>query len=305
MEVSLLNWLRLGVLGLIWGSSFMVVTIALRDFGPITIAAIRIAIGAVILLAMMRFYGLKLPRFNTPEIRMVWLGACALGVFSMALPFFLLGWGQQYVASGFAGVSMSFGPILTLALAHFLIPGERLTFRKSLGFSIGLAGALILIGLDAFKSSGMSQEMLAQLACFAAVSCYAIGSIITRLVPVVNPLIFAAMATMLAAFAIVPIALWQEGVPILTPNLPLAAIIFLGVLPTAFTNLLLVKVIRSAGPSFISLVNYQVPIWSVIFGTLFLNEILPTRLFVALALILLGLAISQRWKRIKPPLEQP
>jgi len=297
MEAGLINWLRIGVLGMIWGSSFMAVTIAIAGFGPITVAAARIVIGAVILLVLLRLMGLSLPSITGTDGRKVWLAAFGFGVLSMALPFFLLSWGQHYVASGFAGVTMAAVPLLVLPLAHFLIPGEQLTPRKALGFIIGFAGVIVLIGLDAFKSSGLGLEPLARLACFGAAACYAFGGIITKLSPKVDPFAFAAAATMLAAIIIVPAAFALEGVPNEFPTKPLIAIIFLGVIPTAVANLLLVSVIRSAGPSFLSLVNYQVPIWSVAFGALFLSEVLPARTFVALGLIMLGLAVNQRWKR--------
>lgn len=297
METGLVNWLRIGALGMIWGSSFMAVTIAITGFDPITVAAGRIAIGAVILLALLRIMGLSLPSMRGAEGRLIWLAALGFGVLSMSLPFFLLSWGQLYVASGFAGVTMAAVPLLVLPLAHFLIPGEQLTPRKMLGFSIGFAGVIVLIGLDAFKSSGMGMEPLARMACFGAAACYAFGGIITKLAPKVDPIAFAATATMLAALIIVPASLYLEGIPDTLPSTPLIAIIFLGVVPTAIANLLLVSVIRSAGPSFLSLVNYQVPIWSVLFGALFLSEVLPARTFVALGLIMLGLAVNQRWKR--------
>ncbi len=300
MEAGLINWLRIGVLGMIWGSSFMAVTIAIAGFGPITVAAARIAIGAVILLVLLRLMGLSLPSIKGTQGRKVWLAALGFGVLSMSLPFFLLSWGQLYVASGFAGVTMAAVPLLVLPLAHFLIPGEQLTPRKTLGFIIGFAGVTVLIGLDAFKSSGLGLEPLARMACFGAAACYAFGGIITKLAPKVDPFAFAAAATMLAAIIIVPAAIMLEGVPNEFPTKSLIAIIFLGVVPTAAANLLLVSVIRSAGPSFLSLVNYQVPIWSVIFGALFLSEVLPARTFVALGLIMLGLAVNQRWKRRKP-----
>jgi len=297
MEAGLVNWLRIGALGMIWGSSFMAVTIAIAGFGPITVAAARIAIGAVILMALVRIMGLSLPSMRGAEGRMIWLAALGFGVLSMSLPFFLLSWGQLYVASGFAGVTMAAVPLLVLPLAHFLIPGEQLTPRKMLGFSIGFSGVIVLIGLDAFKSNGMGMEPLARMACFGAAACYAIGGIITKLAPKVDPIAFAATATMLAALIIVPAAMYLEGIPDSLPTTPLIAIIFLGVVPTAIANLLLVSVIRSAGPSFLSLVNYQVPVWSVLFGALFLAEVLPARTFVALGLIMLGLAVNQRWKR--------
>ena len=297
MEAGLINWLRIGVLGMIWGSSFMAVSVAIGGFGPVTVAAARIVIGAAILLVLIRARGLSLPAIGGAEGRKVWLAAFGFGVLSMALPFFLLSWGQMYVASGFAGVTMAAVPLLVLPLAHFLIVGEQLTPRKTLGFVIGFAGVIVLIGLDAFKSSGLGLEPLARLACFGAAACYAFGGIITKLAPKVNPFAFAAAATMLAAIIIAPVAIVLEGVPDTLPTIPLLAVVFLGVVPTAVANLLLVSVIRSAGPSFLSLVNYQVPVWSVIFGALFLSEVLPARTFVALGLILLGLAVTRRWKR--------
>ncbi len=300
MEAGLVNWLRLGVLGMIWGSSFMAVSVAIRDFGPITVAAGRITLGALILLTLLRAMGLSLPSIRGAQGRLVWLAALGFGSFSMALPFFLLGWGQRYVTSSFAGVTMAAVPLLVLPLAHFLLPGEQMNRRKVSGFAIGFAGVVVLIGWGAFSSSGLGLEPLARLACFAAAACYAIGSIITRLAPKVDPIMFAATATMLGASMILPAALLLEGVPRVAPGPSLWALLYLGVVPTAAANLLVVSVIRSAGASFMSLVNYQVPVWSVVFGAAFLSEALPGRMFVALALILTGLALSQRWRRPAP-----
>ncbi len=292
-QPTLKNWLYLILLGIIWGSSFMMVTIALTGFGPLTIAAVRISLGAIILLILIKALRLKFPPFSGFKL---WGAAAGFGFFSMALPFVLLSWGQTYVASGFAGVTMAAVPLLVLPLAHFFIQGERFTAPKGLGFIIGFSGIIYLIGLDAFKSSGLDLEPWARLACFTAAACYAFGSIITRLAPRVDPIVFASMATILASVMIVPVALYTEGFPEIKPDKALIALLYLGAIPTALANLLLVNVIRSAGPSFMSLVNYQVPVWSVIFGTLFLSEALPGRIYIALLLILIGLWISQKWK---------
>ena len=92
---------------------------------------------------------------------------------------------------------------------------------------------------------------------------------------------------------IVPAALWQEGVPSLPAGQSLLAVLYLGLVPTALAQVLLVQVARSAGPGFLSTVNYQVPVWSVFFGALLLNETLPPQLFAALGLILAGLLLSR------------
>ena len=89
-----------------------------------------------------------------------------------------------------------------------------------------------------------------------------------------------------------------EGIPAPAATRPTLAILFLGVVPTALSALIRVATIRSAGAVFLTLVNYQVPLWSMLFGVLILNEILSLRFFAALALILLGLVISQ-WAGLK------
>jgi drug/metabolite transporter (DMT)-like permease len=294
---GLTNWIKLITLGIIWGASFMAVTVALDGLGPMTIAATRICIGALSLMALITVMGISLPSLATRQGRIIWACALAMGLFSNALPFTLLSWGQTYVASGFAGVCMAIVPLFVLPLAHLLVPGERMTLRRSVGFSVGFVGVVVLIGLDAFTSAGSDYESLARLACLAASLCYAIGAIVTRLCPQVNMLALSAAALICGAAMILPVALWQEGVPAMPDTTPLLAILYLGLFPTAVAQILLVQVARSAGPAFLSTVNYQVPVWSVIFGALLLSEAVPPQLFAALALILGGLLLSRQPSR--------
>jgi len=292
---SLKNWILLITIGLIWGTSFMMMSVALRGFGPVSIAASRVTLAAILLVSFALLSGKGLPPLRGPKAGWVWAAALCMGFFSNAFPFFLLSWGQQYVASGFAGVTMAAVPLLILPLAHFLVPGERLSWLKGVGFTLGFIGVLMLIGLNAFKSLGVDNEATARLACFGAAGCYAIGSIITRLCPPVSKIALAAATMLMASLISLPMALWLEGVPEAMPLVPTLSILVLGVFPTAVAQLILVVIVRESGPSFMSLVNYQVPIWSLIFGALILGEHLPTQFFAALALILFGMALSQ-WK---------
>jgi drug/metabolite transporter (DMT)-like permease len=101
------------------------------------------------------------------------------------------------------------------------------------------------------------------------------------------------MLLIVAALIVVPVALVQEGLPDVPGVEGWVIIAILGLVPTAAANLLRVMVIRSAGPVFMSLTNYQVPIWSVLLGAYFLAEPLPSSLLLAMVLILAGVAISQ------------
>ena len=291
---SPLSWLLLVLLGLIWGASFLGVALALRGFGPLSIAAGRIGIAAVILLVLAFATGAQLPSAHNPRGRRIWLHCIGMGFFSNALPFTLLSWAQEQVSSGFAGISMAVVPLLVLPLAHLFVPGERMTWAKVAGFAVGFAGVVVLIGPVGL---GAGNAGVARLACIAASCSYAVGAIITRMAPSGPYLAFGAGGLLVAATLSVPPALLLEGWPPLPPLPALLGVLYLGVFPTALATVMLVFVVQSAGPSFMSLVNYQVPVWAVVLGLIVLGEELPSQFVGALVLILAGLALSQFGRR--------
>ncbi len=295
---SLLAWILLFLLGLTWGGSFLGVAKALTGFGPLTVAASRITIAAAILTAIVFVTGQGLPPRATATGRRIWLHCLGMGIFSNALPFALLSWGQERVSSGFAGISMAVVPLLILPLAHVFVPGERMTLRKVAGFAVGFVGVVLLIGHGGEASTGAVG--LARLACVAASCSYAVGAIVTRLAPPGPTISFGAVGLLIASAISVPLALIFEGWPGSPPLPALLGVLYLGTFPTALATIALVYVVQSAGPSFMSLVNYQVPVWAVILGLVVLDEELPAQFLAALALILAGLAVSQLLLPRKP-----
>lgn len=279
------NWISIFLLGLIWGGTFMVVSIALEGYGPVTVAAARTGLGAIALTGLMVAMRAPLPS------RAALINLIPIGILNTALPFVLLSWGQQYVPSAFAGVSMAMLPLFVLPLAH-VFSDERLQGNKALGVFIGFLGALVLVG-PGLLDLGQRAEPLGQLACVAATLSYAISSVWTRRCPPVDPITLAAFTLIVGAVILTPAMIVIEGIPSWQGPRTGFAILFLGFFPTALAALLRVLVIRSAGSVFMTLVNYQVPLWSVVFGWLILGEDLPWRFFGALGLILFGLAVSQ------------
>jgi drug/metabolite transporter (DMT)-like permease len=290
-QPTLFNWLSILMLGLIWGGTFMVVAIALEGYGPLTVACARTTLGAVTLLLLV-----VVLRRPLPEGRRVWAYLAVIGTLNTALPFALLSWGQQYVPSAFAGISMAVLPLIVLPLAH-LFSDEKMSARKTFGVILGFIGALVLIGPGAFDFSEGSLA-LPQLACIGASMSYAVSSVLTRRCPPIDSITMAALTLVVGAICLIPAMLAFEGLPTWVDGRAAPAIIFLGLIPTAFAALLRVTTIRTAGSVFMTLVNYQVPVWSMIFGAWILSEVLPLRFFAALALILCGLAISQ-WAGLK------
>lgn len=290
-QITAKSWLMIGLLGLTWGGTFMVIEIALEGLTPFWLAAGRIGFAALLMAVIWGALGFRL--FREPAGRADWASALLIGALSSAIPFMLLAWGQQFVTSGFAGVSMAAVSLIILPLAHFLVPGERFTLRKGIGFVIGFAGVCVLIGTQAFESTGISMEPAGRLACLGAAFCYALSSILIRRLPAVDPVGLAAVLLLMGAALVLPLAALVEGAPVMPDTRTLIAVVFLGLIPTAAASLLRVLVVRSAGPVFMSLTGYQVPVWSVVLGALILGEPLPPSLLTALALILLGVGLIQ------------
>ncbi|MEM1301709.1 MAG: DMT family transporter [Pseudomonadota bacterium] len=292
---TLLSWLMVVTLGVTWGSTFLVTELALEGISPFWLAAGRQVIGAAVMVPV--WILTRRPNTGPQDTRARWPYLLIAGVTSSALPFALLAWGQQYVTSGFAGVPMAAVALIVLPLAHVFIPGEKAGPRRIAGFAIGFVGVCILIGARAFDSSGAALEPAGRLACLGAAACYAVSSILLRRCPPIDPIAMATALIVVGAGVAVVFALLAEGAPPLGTMAPpqdaLIALLVLGLIPTAAANFLRVFVIRTAGPVFMSITNYIVPVWSVLMGAWILNEPVPGSMGLAVLLILCGVALSQ------------
>jgi drug/metabolite transporter (DMT)-like permease len=290
------DWLLLFGLGVIWGAAFMATKLATLDFAPLTISGLRLGVAAITLTAVMLLRGSRFPGVATPRERQFWLAALAVGLLANVVPFTVLSWAQRHIDSGLAGVLMTTMPLIILPLGHFFVPGERITLRKLTGFLIGFAGVGVLIGPDVvlLLGAGGSVAVLAQASTLLAALGYAGGSIVAKLAPQLGPVRFGAASLILAALIAVPLALALESPFDGTPSATgLAAVLYLGLVPTALATVMLLTIIGSAGPGFLSMVNYQVPLWAVAFGVTFLGETPSPRLGIALVMILFALTVAQ------------
>ena len=289
-QPGLRNWLILLILGAVWGSAFMAMELALRGFPPLWVAALRTGIAAPVMLAIAAIAGQGIDKVAKAR---AWSHVAPAGVVGVVLPFFLLTWGQQHVPSAFAGVAMGSVPIVLVPLAYLFLRDETVTPVGVLGLIMGFVGLMVLVGPGALEPGTGDSVLLGRLACLAAANGYAAGSILTRRCPPVPPLAFTAGTLAVAAAILVPTALIVEGVPRGFGWDAFAAAAYAALFPTALAFYLRVRVIRSVGSLFMSLVSYIVPVFAVLFGVLLLDEELQPGLYAALALILGGIAVSQ------------
>ncbi|KMW56767.1 Permease of the drug/metabolite transporter (DMT) superfamily [Candidatus Rhodobacter oscarellae] len=295
-EITPRSWIMVGLLGLTWGSTFLVIELALEGITPAWLAAGRLGFAAVLMLGVLAWR--RAPLFLQPPTAKDLILLMVVALLSSIIAFLFLNWGQQYVTSGFAGVSMAAVALIVLPLAHFLIPGEQITLLKSLGFLVGFAGVCVLIGAQAFDSTGSPLEPWGRAATLTTAACYAVSSVLMRRLPPMDPITLAGAILFIGTAVAVPAAWVMEGPPVAPSKETLLWIALLGLVPTAGANVLRVLVIRSAGPTFMSITNYLVPPFSVLIGWLILAEPLPGSLLWALALILSGVALSQ-YKTLK------
>jgi drug/metabolite transporter (DMT)-like permease len=288
-EITPANWGMVAVLGFVWGATFLFIELALTGITPFWLAAGRIGFACLLTCAVWQWRGGKV--FLTDET--AWGALIVSGMLNSAIPFMLLSWGQQTVTSGFAGVSMASVTLIVLPLSHLFVAGERITVRRLVGLVIGFIGVTVLLGGQAFESSGDPLEPYGRLACVGAAACYASSSVMVRRLPPIDPFGLGALALVFGSMLVFPMALIVEGPPPMPDTNTLLLIAVLGLIPTAGANILRILVIRSAGPVFMSLVNYQVPMWSVILGILILGEPFKPILVVAMGLILSGMFVSQ------------
>jgi drug/metabolite transporter (DMT)-like permease len=186
-------------------------------------------------------------------------------------------------------------PLFLVVLAHFTLPDEQLTVPKSLGFLLGFAGIIVLIGPEALLNLSMSgAELKGELAILAGCICYAVHAVTAKRLGFDHPV--KQTAAVCLAAALMGLAFATFNSPSGLSHIPAAAYLAvagLGVLPTALATLVMYKLMSRIGPSFVAYSNYLVPVYAVMLGAVVLGEQLGWNIVTALALILAGIAISR------------
>ena len=287
------DWISLFALTALWGTAFLMNEVALASFAPSVLVAGRIIIAAAVIVGYLRITGDSLP----PPGR-AWWPMVVLALFGNVLPFHLVAWSQQHIDSSLAGVLMAVMPLFVLTLAHFFVPGARLTPYRAVGFVIGFTGVVVIIGPDFANGFDGNVAFWGAIAVLGAALSYSISTIYARRLGAGDPVRRSAGMLIVASLMSLPAA--AVDIPgINTPSIGSAvALGILGLLATGFATLLYFRLVQGPGPTFLSLVNYVVPAWAVVAGAVFLDESLSLSVFLGMALILCGIALSEIGPRI-------
>lgn len=284
-------------LSALWGSSYLFIKIAVEGgLAPAELVFVRLVIAAVVLLAVARLRGLRLPRGSRP-----WRSFAIMGLVGTAAPFTLIAWGETRITSSLAAILNATVPIATILLAHFWTRQERLTPMRAVGILIGFAGVVVLTGNVSLSGGGGA--LLGVVALLASSVCYGVASTFARAAFQDVPPVIASTGQMVcgAVFMAAPgIAggFAARGAPSLGA---IAAMVALALLGTVGAYLLYYRLIARVGATRTATSTYLLPAFAVVYGALFLREPIGWRLLAGFALILLGVAfVSGRIRRPRP-----
>jgi len=275
------------LLGLIWGSSFLWIKIAVDEIPPATLVAWRMTLGAVGMLLL-----LALIRVEWPRAARDWLPLVVLGAINAALPIFLISWGEQYIDSGTAAVLNSLVPLFSLIIAGVALRTEPVNGLRVGGLLLGFIGAALLASRELDLRADASGLLGAGAVVLAAISYAAGASYATHRVGRSHRYVVAGGTLVFAAIDMWVLALIVDGGVVVPGRLDtIVAVLWLGLLGSFVAYVLFFFLIEHIGATMTTMVTYMFPVVGVALGVLLLGERLDLRLFGGTALVVAGIAI--------------
>lgn len=274
----------LALLATLWGASYTFIKLGVATIPPLTLIAARTLIAGVLLLAVMRWRGLRLPGDATNWRRFLFQ-ACLNSV----IPFTLIAWAERSLDAGLATILNSTAPVFTFLLTFAITRHEPVTARKLFGVLAGLAGICLIVGVQAL--SGLGTQLAAQIATVVATMCYAGAAIFGRGFKNLDPMAPAAGSLLCGAAILIPVSLVVDRPWTLAPSLSsVLALLGLAVFSTALAFVIYFRLIQTLGSVGTTAQAYlRVPI-GVALGVLFLGETLTSTAWIGLGCVVIGVA---------------
>jgi drug/metabolite transporter (DMT)-like permease len=277
------SWLWLLLLASIWGASYMLIKIGLRDMSPAMVAFIRVALAAAVLMPIAAAQGAL--RALRGRVRVI----VVVGAVQVAGPFWLIPLGEQQIASALAGILVATTPIFTALLAIWVDHEERSEGVRLLGVAVGLAGVVLLFGIDL---GGSGAAVLGGLAVVLASVGYSAGSFVVKhRLGDARPLGVVAPVMTVSAVLLLPPAIASAPGTVPGPG-PLAAVVALGLFGTGAAFVIFYLLIGTVGPARTMIVSYVAPGFAVVYGATLLGEPVTAATLAGLALIVGGSSLA-------------
>ena len=288
-------WIVFLALGFFWGSSYLWIKIGLESVPPLTLIALRLALGAAFLATVV-----AVAKQELPKTRRMYGHLLVMAVVNIVIPFMLIGYGEQSIDSALASILNATVPLTVIVLAPLFLPEERVTLAKAAGLAVGFAGVIILLAPDLLHLSDASLE--GELMLLGSSVSYGVGNVYSRKnVHGLRPMIPALFQVGFAACIIIPLALivdrpWETVHP--EPS-AIIAVLWLGLLGSGLAYLCFFTILQRWGATRTSTVAYLLPVVGIVAGALVLNDPVTIERVVGTLLVIAGIALVSSGPAIK------
>ncbi len=281
--MSLIDLAKLIFLAAIWGGSFIFLRVAVPEVGPVLTALLRITLAGLVLVGYAHLTGVTMNwRRNAKPFAVV-------GLFAAVLPFSCFSFASQYLPAAYSALLNSTAPLFGALFSVFYL-AERLTMRKLAGLALGVAGVAVLVGAGALALN--AKNLLAAAACLMAAACYAISSIIVKKTGRadsrsggIHPIAMASGSMMFGGLIMVPMLPFL--LPIAMPSRPaLWSLAGMSLLSSGLAQAIFIPLIVKIGPTRAMSVSFLIPLFSMVWGFVFLNEAVAATTLVGGAIVL-------------------
>jgi drug/metabolite transporter (DMT)-like permease len=281
-QPKLTDYILLTVLALIWASAFFNIKIATYSFGPITIAFLRVFFGALPVLLLCYFKKIKVEAFSKD-----WHWFAMIGFINLVAPFFLIAYGVKSVQSNLAAILMSSTVLSSTVLGHFYTKNERFDLTRTIGVLIGFSGIIYLFSDNLLITEN---NFISALLILLGATCYVVGGLLTLKISKKKNENVTGSILIWATIILIPLVSLIEQPWNSTPRLDSTiSVIYLGLVSTGAAWLLRFKILTTNGLIFQSQVSYLIPIFGVILGYIFLDEIITLKVLVSLFAVIIGI----------------
>lgn len=278
-RVSRRAWIAFATCSVLWGIPYFLIKVAVEDHSPFFVAWSRVALGAAVLLPA----AWKVGAFR--GLRGRWPIVLAFALVEIAIPFTLIPVGEVWISSSLAAILIAAVPLTIALMTIRFDPSERVRGLRFAGLLVGLAGVIMLVGIDV---AGRPEELLGAVLMLVATVGYAAGPMLIRMkMSDLHP-----MGPVAASLGVAALILAPAGIAAAPASLPdgdvIASLVALGVLCTAVALATMFFLVAEAGPARASIITYVNPVIAVALGVAFLDERLGAASVAGLLLILAG-----------------
>ena len=286
-ESKSLDYIFLVLLAFIWASAFFNIKIATYSYGPLTIAFLRIFLGAIPVILLCFIKKIKIEAFSKD-----WYWFAAIGIINLVIPFFLIAHGVKSVQSNLAAILMATTPLSASVLAHFFVKNEKINFTKSFGVLIGFSGIVFLFSDNILINKN---NIISALLILCGSTFYVIGGLLTLKISNKKNENVTASILIWGTLILLPISFFIEQPWNLSPRLDSTiSLLYLGVFSTGIAWLLRFHILKNNGLVFQSQVAYLIPIFGVILGFFILGELITSKIIISLITIIVGIYFVKR-----------